>query len=462
MVKPLAVVTNVLLFMLFLGLAATVDVREFRGKFKAPRAIIAGMCCQFGIVPALGYLSTQLFRLDAVLGVTLLILCSSPGGTYSNWWCSIGNADLALSVAMTTMSTLVSMVMLPVNTLIYIQMAYGSEVSLDWFSLMTTLLIAICAIGSGLYCGAKRPEKKGLFNAVGQVSGVAMIAISTVFSSQSDPIWNRDSTFYMATALPCLGALLVSSFFAFMLNLKKTESVAVVIETAYQNVGLATSIAVGTFDDDATASVALGVPLFYGVLEAVLIALLCVVAHYLGWSYAPPGTSLWKAVVGNFQPVTSDPADDHNVLPVDLDELDITGLTKVETRERTSSAASSTTSSPRPAYIYSPPTLRTPAPTDTVEPFALNSPAKTQTPSDPGGTPPTTPTNKSTDVRSHAELFVDEVPEDAENLHLRPRVDAAAEIPRLGSPCGAEVPAPSTPHGRSESRPVELPSSRSA
>ena len=147
MVKPLAVVTNVLLFMLFLGLAATVDVSEFRGKFKAPRAIIAGMCCQFGIVPALGYLSTQLFRLDAVLGVTLLILCSSPGGTYSNWWCSIGNADLALSVAMTTMSTLVSMIMLPVNTLIYIQMAYGSEVSLDWFSLMTTLLIAICAIG---------------------------------------------------------------------------------------------------------------------------------------------------------------------------------------------------------------------------------------------------------------------------------------------------------------------------
>ena len=460
MVKPLAVVTNLLLFVLFLGLAATVDVREFRGKFKAPRAIIVGMCCQFGIVPALGYLSTKLFRLDAVLGVTLLILCSSPGGTYSNWWCSIGNADLALSVAMTTVSTLVSMVMLPVNTLIYIQMAYGSEVPLDWFSLMTTLLIAICAIGSGLYCGAKRPEKKGLFNAVGQVSGVAMIAISTIFSSQTDPIWNRDSTFYMATALPCLGALLVSSFFALMLKLKKTESVAVVIETAYQNVGLATSIAVGTFDDDATASVALGVPLFYGVLEAVLIALLCVVAHYLGWSYAPPGASLWKAVVGNFQPVT-DPADDQNE-PMDLDELGITALTKVETRERTSSAASSTTLSPPPGYVYSPPTLPSPAPTDTVEPFLLNSPAKTQTPSDPGGTPPTTPTRKSTDARSHAGLFVDDVPEDAENLHMRAGVDTVAEIPRVGSPCGTEAPAPSTPQGRSESRPVELPSSRSA
>lgn len=427
MVKPLAVVTNVLLFLLFLGLAATVDVREFRGKFKAPRPIIAGMCCQFGIVPALGYLSTQLFELDAVLGVTLLILCSSPGGSYSNWWCSIGNADLALSVAMTTVSTLVSVIMLPVNTLIYIQMAYGSEVPLDWFSLMTTLVIAICAIGSGLYCGSKRPDKKGLFNTVGQVSGLAMIAISTIFSSRNDPIWNRDGTFYMATALPCIGALTVSLLFSSFLNFKKTESVAVVIETAYQNVGLATSIAVGTFDDDATASVALGVPLFYGVLEAVLIALWCLAAHYLGWSYAPPGTSLWKAVVGNFQPVTS--ATDDIVLDA-IDDLDIAALTLGKTRERTSSAVSETASPPAPPQPYSPPALRSAKPTDTPKPVVLASPVDNCTsklPSDPGCTPPTTPTKGSSDAQTP------QVAGNTASPDSQPQVDAV-DVLELGVP----------------------------
>jgi predicted Na+-dependent transporter len=465
MVKPLIVVTNVLLFVLFLGLAATVDVREFRGKFKAPRAIIAGMCCQFGIVPALGYLSTQLFELDAVLGVTLLILCSSPGGTYSNWWCSIGNADLALSVAMTTVSTLVSMIMLPVNTLIYIQMAYGSEVPLDWLSLMTTLVIAICAIGSGLYCGAKWPEKKGLFNAIGQVSGVAMIAISTIFSSRTDPIWNRDRTFYMATALPCIGALLVSSLFALILNFKKTESVAVVIETAYQNVGLATSIAVGTFDDDETASIALGVPLFYGVLEAVLIALWCLAAHYLGWSYAPPGTSLWKAVVGNFQPVSADSAVDGIELDP-IDDLDLTALTKGQTRERTSSVASGTASSP-PPQPYSPPAVRSPQPL--VFTSAAKQPATEaytpKTPSDPGSTPPTTPTKGPADAQTtRPELFVavagpNQDTRRAESPNATPQ-GASADVPELGSP-HTDIRA-STPLPLSKQRAVELPSPRSA
>lgn len=457
--KPLEIITNALLFVLFLGLAATVDYREFRAKFREPRAIIAGVCCQFGIVPALGYLSTQLFELDAVLGVTLLILCSSPGGSYSNWWCSLGNADLALSVAMTTTSTFVSMIMLPVNTLIYIRMAYGTEVPLNWASLVTTLLIAVCAIGSGLYCGAKRPDKKGLFNVLGQVSGLAMIAISTIFSSRNDPIWNRDATFYAATSLPCVGALLISSFVASLLKLRKPEMVAVVIETAYQNVGLATSIAVGTFEDDAQASVALGVPLFYGVLEAVLIALWCAAAHFLEWSYAPPGTSLWKAVAGNFQPVTQSETyqeDGRGGMAVDQ-QLDGMYLTEVNTRERTSSATSSVGGS-SPRQPYSPPAMRSAktlaladaTPSQEGQKGAAAAAAAADDdptgtpPSDPGGTPPTTPTRGAVDAQAGTELFVS-IPAEAGDVQAPPRLDAGVGEPELGSPHHAPPPSPLPP-----------------
>ena len=245
-----------------------------------------------------------------------------------------------------------------------------------------------------------------------------------------------------------------------MLSLKKPESVAVVIETAYQNVGLATSIAVGTFDDDATASVALGVPLFYGVLEAALIALWCLGAHYLGLSYAPPGVSLWKAIIGNFQPVTPDRAGDVGSA---VDELDITGLTTDQTRERTSSAASSTASSPR--QPYSPPALRSSTVADTPTTVALTSPAKEAfdkkyrhtPPSDSGGTPPTTPTKDSTGT--DAGLFVT-VPEDTDGP-AQQWVDAGDDVPEVVSPHRIESPKPS-PLSPSEPRPVELPSPRSA
>ena len=230
-----------------------------------------------------------------------------------------------------------------------------------------------------------------------------------------DPIWNRDSSFYGACTLPCVGALLISQLIASMLKLKKPETVAVVIETAYQNVGLATSIAVGTFDEE-HASIALGVPLFYGLLEAVLIAVWCTSAHYLHWSYAPPGTPLWKAVVGNFQPGALAPAGG----VVGGGGADVAVLVQQDGLRpgKTSSAASSggeSTASPRGARPYSPPAMpageRSPSngsPSARASSYAAGAdpladlaliPAsgaadlsKDRTPSDPGGTPPTTPT----------------------------------------------------------------------
>ena len=91
-------VTQGLLGLLFFGLSATVEVGAFKSKFSEKRGLACGACCQFFVVPALGFAATQLFDLPVHYGVTLLVLCSSPGGSYSNWWCSMFNADLTLSV----------------------------------------------------------------------------------------------------------------------------------------------------------------------------------------------------------------------------------------------------------------------------------------------------------------------------------------------------------------------------
>jgi predicted Na+-dependent transporter len=62
----------------------------------------------------------------SIEAVLLLLTTSSPGGSYSNWWCFIFNADLALSVAMTTVSSIASVVMLPLNLTIYLHATAGS------------------------------------------------------------------------------------------------------------------------------------------------------------------------------------------------------------------------------------------------------------------------------------------------------------------------------------------------
>jgi predicted Na+-dependent transporter len=98
-----AVMSNVFLFFLIFGLSATVETKSLRQHFlHNKRAIATGMGMQFLIMPLLGYLAVTVcgpYGLTEAMGITLLVLTSSPGGSYSNWWCSLFNADLALSVA---------------------------------------------------------------------------------------------------------------------------------------------------------------------------------------------------------------------------------------------------------------------------------------------------------------------------------------------------------------------------
>ena len=84
---PLA--AQALLFLLLGGMAASVDTKVLRERFRSPAGILVGLSLQFLALPAVGYASATMFDLDPVFGVSLLAVTSSPGGAYSNWWCSV-------------------------------------------------------------------------------------------------------------------------------------------------------------------------------------------------------------------------------------------------------------------------------------------------------------------------------------------------------------------------------------
>ena len=119
------VAINIFLFLLVMGMASTVDIRIMKQQLRNFKAISIGLFCQFFLLPFFGYIITIAFNLPVPVGVTLIIVVSSPGGSYSNWWCSIFNADLGLSVSMTTASTLLSIGFLPMNLFIYTFAAYN-------------------------------------------------------------------------------------------------------------------------------------------------------------------------------------------------------------------------------------------------------------------------------------------------------------------------------------------------
>mmetsp|Transcript_3016 Transcript_3016/g.4442 ORF Transcript_3016/g.4442 Transcript_3016/m.4442 type:complete len:476 (-) Transcript_3016:3272-4699(-) len=302
------IASSVLLFFLVFGMSATVDIRQLRKQVSNKTALLIGISLQFIILPFLGFVVVNVLNMDAPMGITLLVITSSPGGSYSNWWCSIFNADLALSVTMTTVSTLLSIIMLPVNLVLYATTSFSDSVvkSLDWKALFMSLLIVIGGIFSGLICSATIKSLKFniLANKLGNIAGLLLVTFSIVVSSSGDnngsELWNQPAFFYIGVAMPCLFGLLAATWMVSCFRLEKPERVAVAVECCYQNTGIATSVAAAVFEGDELA-VAVGVPLFYGICEAVFLAIYCTVCWKMGWTKAPADENCCKVISESYE-----------------------------------------------------------------------------------------------------------------------------------------------------------------
>lgn len=327
-----AILTVAFLFLLICGFSATVDVSVFKKRLESKCGLIVGMVCQFLVLPFFGFCSARLFRLDPVFGVTLLFTTCSPGGAFSNWWCSLFNADLALSIAMTSCSTVASVIFMPLNLLLYVQFSYGESVALDWWALIGSLIVALAAVFCGLTLSGYFPHRRDQFNTLGNIAGVGLLATGAFTSSRDDPIWDKDLVFYIAVALPCVAGLAFSFLLASLTGLDGPQRVAVSVESCYQNTGIATTLALATFDED-VASAAVGVPLYYGLVEIVLLPLFLLCAWKAGLTHAPAGLKLCTVLLESFQPYQVT-----DITPVDLGRPDPAPHTDAEAQGATDEA----------------------------------------------------------------------------------------------------------------------------
>lgn len=78
---------NVLLFLLVFNMSATVDINCMKVQIQNKKAIMVGLVSQFIILPLLGFSMVKIMsnRIPYTVGIMLLVVTSSPGGSYSNW-----------------------------------------------------------------------------------------------------------------------------------------------------------------------------------------------------------------------------------------------------------------------------------------------------------------------------------------------------------------------------------------
>src|SRR5918997_4703551 len=106
----------VALAIIMFGLGLGLTVADFRRIARHPKAVSIALACQVVLLPLVCFALVLAFDLPALLGIGMLLLAASPGGTTANLFSHLFRGDVALNITLTAVNSLIAVVTLPVIT----------------------------------------------------------------------------------------------------------------------------------------------------------------------------------------------------------------------------------------------------------------------------------------------------------------------------------------------------------
>lgn len=239
-VKP--TVISPLLGVIMFGMGLTLSWHDFRVVFARPKDVIIGCAAQFTVMPLLALLLSRLFRLDDALTVGVVLVGCCPGGTASNVITYLARGDLALSVGMTGVSTLLAPVMTPL--LVWLLAGHTVDVNVGGM-LLSILWVVILPIAGGIVVKRLWPRQtQAATDYLPAVSSIAICAIvMIIIAANAQKLLGCGFVVIMVVMLHNLGGLTIGYAIGRLLRLTDSKRRAISIEVGMQNSGLASSLA---------------------------------------------------------------------------------------------------------------------------------------------------------------------------------------------------------------------------
>ncbi|MCI7353660.1 MAG: bile acid:sodium symporter family protein [[Actinobacillus] rossii] len=236
-----------LLGIVMFGMGITLTFNDFGEVFKHPKSVIIGVIGQFVIMPSIAFFLAKVFNLPADLAVGVILVGSCPGGTSSNVMTYLAKGNTALSVACTTISTLLAPVLTPV--IFYILASQWLEIDAAGM-FISVLKMVLFPIFLGLVVRAMFKKKIAEISQTMPLLSVISIVLilAAVVAVSKDKIVESGLLIFGVVVLHnCLGYL-VGFFSAKLLGLSIADSKAVSIEVGMQNSGLGAALAAAHFN----------------------------------------------------------------------------------------------------------------------------------------------------------------------------------------------------------------------
>lgn len=231
-----------LLSVVMFGMGLTLHLSDFSYVLQMPRLIFAGIVLQYTIMPLTAVGLSNIMGLDPVLTAGMILVGTCPGGTASNVICYLARGNVALSITLTAISTLLAVILTPALTAELVSKSINVP-ALDM--LLSIVYMVVVPVSAGVLlnhvAGKILKPVRIVFPLVSVIAIVFIITI--IVSLNADHVHQIGSAVLIAVILHNSAGLFLGYFSSRLLGYSPTECRTLAIEVGMQNSGLAVALA---------------------------------------------------------------------------------------------------------------------------------------------------------------------------------------------------------------------------
>ena len=232
-----------LLQMIMFGMGTTIGIGDFYGVMKMPKAVLLGLLCQFTIMPLVGYGLGFSFGFPSEIAAGIILIGSCPGGLASNVMAYLAKANVALSITLTTIATLLA----PFVTPLLMQLLAGAMIPIDAWGMMGSIfkmvILPVC-LGLFFHHLNLRVTKKLLVWMPKVSMGAILLIIIIITANGRDALLSIGLLLIFVAIIHNLVGYFLGYWGSKVLGFPEKDCRTIAFEVGMQNGGLASGIAV--------------------------------------------------------------------------------------------------------------------------------------------------------------------------------------------------------------------------
>lgn len=269
---------GVMMMVIMLGMGSSMTYRDFLMAFRKPKGILVGLVSQYVVMPFLGYLLAVLLGLPPAMAAGLILIGCMPGGTTSNIFTYFSKGVLALSIMMTTVSTLVAVVTVPLLLQFYGGLAgLSGEYVIPPENVAQVLVVLLVPTVLGMFLRKLNANIGATLEMIGSLLGVAVILflIASWVPRNYQMLLDTGPTIFVAVIGIGLGGMLLGYWLSRALGQDPNRSRTISLETGIQNGPLAVLIVTLTFAGTLQQQI-LFIPILYSLFIVITSSLVTI------------------------------------------------------------------------------------------------------------------------------------------------------------------------------------------